>query len=186
MIREEAWNLLTEYNKEPFHLHHAEVVEGLMRYFAVLEGFADEADFWGVVGLLHDLDFEQYPQEHCAKEQQLMQERGIEPRIIHAVASHGYAIVNDIFPEHRMEKILYAVDELSGLVGATALMLPSKSVADLQIKTLRKKYRQPSFAAGCSREVIARGAELLGWTLDELLEKTLDAMKALGPLANAK
>ena len=186
MIREEAWNLLTEYNKEPFHLHHAEVVEGLMRYFAVLEGFADEADFWGVVGLLHDLDFEQYPQEHCAKEQQLMQERGIDLRIIHAVASHGYAIVNDIFPEHRMEKILYAVDELSGLVGATALMLPSKSVADLQIKTLRKKYRQPSFAAGCSREVIARGAELLGWTLDELLEKTLDAMKALGPLANAK
>ena len=115
-----------------------------------------------------------------------MQERGIDPRIIHAVASHGYAIVNDIFPEHRMEKILYAVDELSGLVGATALMLPSKSVADLQIKTLRKKYRQPSFAAGCSREVIARGAELLGWTLDELLQKTLDAMKALGPLANAK
>lgn len=186
MTRDEAWKLLTEFNHEPFHLHHAEVVEALMRYFAAQEGYADEADFWGVVGLLHDLDFELYPQEHCAKEQQIMQERGIDPHIIHAVVSHGYAIVNDIKPEHRMEKILYAVDELSGLVGAVALMLPSRNIADLELKTVRKKYRQSSFAEGCSREVISRGADLLGWTLDELLEKTLQAMKAIGPLANAK
>ena len=186
MTRDEAWKLLTEFNHEPFHLHHAEVVEALMRYFAAQEGYADEADFWGVVGLLHDLDFELYPQEHCAKEQQIMQERGIDPRIIHAVVSHGYAIVNDIKPEHRMEKILYAVDELSGLVGAVALMLPSRNIDDLELKTVRKKYRQSSFAEGCSREVISRGADLLGWTLDELLEKTLQAMKAIGPLANAK
>ena len=186
MTREEAWQLLTEFNHEPFHLHHAEVVEGLMRHFAIQEGFADEVDFWGIVGLLHDLDFEQYPNEHCAKEQEIMRERGVDERIIHACASHGYGIVNDIEPVHRMEKILFAVDELSGLIGATSLMLPSKSVADLQLKTVRKKYKTPSFAAGCSREVIARGAEMLGWTIDELLEKTLEAMKALGPLANAK
>ena len=187
MTREEAWNLLNEFNHESFHLHHAEVVEGLMKYFAVQEGFADEAEFWGIVGLLHDLDFEQFPQEHCVKEQELMRERGVDERIVHACASHGYGIVDAVpEPTHRMEKILFAVDELSGLIGATALMLPSKAVADLQLKTLRKKYKTPSFAAGCSREVIAQGAEMLGWTIDELLEKTLDAMKSLGPLANAK
>ncbi len=176
--REAAWELLNEYNKDHFHLKHALTVEGIMRYFAEELGYADEVDFWGIVGMLHDLDFEQYPEQHCIKEQEIMRERGIDERIIHATASHGYALTVDIKPEHEMEKVLYATDELSGLIGAVALMRPSKSVSDLELKSVKKKYKNAKFAAGCSREVIERGAEMLGWTLDELIERTILAMRS--------
>lgn len=175
--REEAWELLTEYNKDAFHLKHAQVVEGVMRYFARQLGYSEEEDFWGIVGLLHDLDFEQYPEEHCIKQQEIMKERGIDPLIIHATVSHGYALTVDIKPEHQMEKVLYAVDELTGLIGAVALMRPSKSVSDLELKSVKKKYKTSNFAAGCSREVIERGAELLGWELDYLIQQTILAMR---------
>ena len=171
--------MLTEYNQEEFHLKHALIVEGVMKYFANEEGFGDEADFWGIVGLLHDLDFEQYPQEHCIKEQEIMGNMGVDERIIRATASHGYAITVDIRPEHQMEKILYATDELTGLIGAVALMRPSKSVQDLELKSVLKKYKNKGFAAGCSREVIERGAEMLGWSLDELIEKTILALRTI-------
>lgn len=174
---EEAWELLTKYNKDAFHLKHAQVVEGVMRYFARQLGYSEEEDFWGIVGLLHDLDFEQYPEEHCIKQQEIMKERGIDPLIIRATASHGYALTVDIKPEHQMEKVLYAVDELTGLIGAVALMRPSKSVSDLELKSVKKKYKTSNFAAGCSREVIERGAELLGWELDYLIQKTILAMR---------
>ena len=177
MTREEAWELLTEYNQDEFHLLHAQTVENTMRYFARELGFADEEDFWGIVGLLHDLDFEKYPEEHCIKSQEIMKERGIDEKIIHATASHGYAITVDIKPEHEMEKILYAVDELTGLIGAVVLMRPSKSVQDLTLKSVKKKYKSKNFAAGCSREVIERGAYMLGWTLEELIQRTIDALK---------
>lgn len=176
--REAAWELLNEYNKDHFHLKHALTVEGIMRYFAEELGYADEVDFWGIVGMLHDLDFEQYPEQHCIKEQEIMREHGIDERIIHATASHGYALTVDIRPEHEMEKVLYATDELSGLIGAVALMRPSKSVSDLELKSVKKKYKNAKFAAGCSREVIERGAEMLGWTLDELIERTILAMRS--------
>lgn len=176
--REEAWQLLNEYNKEPFHLRHAVTVEGVMKYFADELGYGDEKEFWGIVGLLHDLDFEQFPEQHCIKEQEIMRERGIDERIIHATASHGYKLTVDIAPEHEMEKVLYAVDELTGLIGAVALMRPSKSVADMEVKSVKKKYKNANFAAGCSREVIERGAEILGWTLDELIERTILAMRS--------
>lgn len=175
--REEALALLEEYNKEPFHIKHAKIVEGTMRYFAKRLGYGDEEDFWGVVGLLHDLDFEKYPEEHCIKEQEILRARGIDERIIHAVASHGYELTVDIAPEHEMEKVLYATDELTGLIGAVALMRPSKSVADLELKSVKKKYKSPNFAAGCSRAVIERGAEMLGISVDELIEQTILAMR---------
>ena len=178
LTREEAWKLLKEYNKEHFHLQHAVTVEGVMRYFAEKLGYGSEADFWGIVGLLHDLDFEMYPDEHCIKEQEIMRERGIDERIIHAAASHGYALTVDIKPEHEMEKVLYAVDELTGLIGAAALMRPSKSVQDMEVSSVKKKYKSKSFAAGCSREVIERGAEMLGWELSDLIGQTLLAMRS--------
>ncbi|MBP5242444.1 MAG: hydrolase [Clostridia bacterium] len=178
LTREEAWTLLTEYNQEPFHLRHAVTVEGIMRYFANELGYGDEADFWGLVGLLHDLDFEKYPEEHCIQSQKIMRERGLDERLIHATASHGYALTVDIEPTHTMEKTLYAVDELSGLIGAVALLRPSKSVSDLELKSVKKKYQSANFAAGCSREVIERGAAMLGWELDELIEKTILAMRS--------
>ena len=178
LTREQAWDLLTEYNQETFHLKHAQTVEGVMRWFAKELGYGEEKDFWGIVGLLHDLDFEQYPQEHCIKSQEIMRERGIDEAVIHATASHGYGITVDIRPEHEMEKVLYAVDELTGLIGAVALMRPSKSVSDLELKSVKKKYKSANFAAGCSREVIARGAEMLGWTLDDLISKTILAMRS--------
>lgn len=168
---------LTEYNQDEFHLLHAQTVENTMGYFARELGFADEEDFWGIVGLLHDLDFEKYPEEHCIKSQEIMKERGIDEKIIHATASHGYAITVDIKPEHEMEKILYAVDELTGLIGAVVLMRPSKSVQDLTLKSVKKKYKSKNFAAGCSREVIERGADMLGWTLEDLIQRTIDALK---------
>lgn len=176
--RDEAFTLLKEYNTEPFHIKHALTVEGVMRYFAKELGYADEEEFWGIVGLLHDLDFEKYPEQHCIKEQEIMRERGLDERIIHATASHGYALTVDIKPEHEMEKVLYAVDELTGLIGAVALMRPSKSVSDLELKSVKKKYKNLNFAAGCSREVIERGANMLGWSLDDLISKTILAMRA--------
>lgn len=178
LTREEAWALLNEYNKEPFHLRHAVTVEGVMRWMAQRLGYGEEAEFWANVGLLHDLDFEMYPEEHCVKSQEIMRERGVDERLIHATASHGWGITVDIRPEHEMEKVLFACDELTGLIGAAALMRPSKSVQDMELKSLKKKYKDKKFAAGCSRDVIARGAELLGWELDELLSKTLEAMRA--------
>ena len=179
MTRDEAWALLTEFNKDEFHLKHAQIVEGVMRYFARELGFGDEEDFWGIVGLLHDLDFELYPEQHCIKEAELMRERGLDERLIHAVVSHGWSITVDVKPEHEMEKVLYATDELTGLIGAVAIMRPSKSVQDLELKSVKKKFKSANFAAGCSREVISRGAELLGWTLDELIERTILAMRTV-------
>lgn len=176
--RDEAFTLLKEYNTEPFHIKHALTVEGVMQYFAKELGYADEEEFWGIVGLLHDLDFEKYPEQHCIKEQEIMRECGLDERIIHATASHGYALTVDIKPEHEMEKVLYAVDELTGLIGAVALMRPSKSVSDLELKSVKKKYKNLNFAAGCSREVIERGADMLGWSLDDLISKTILAMRA--------
>ena len=177
MTREEAWELLTEYNKEEFHLEHAQIVENTMKYFAQKLGYGEEKEFWGLVGLLHDLDFERYPEEHCIKSQEIMKERGLEERLIHATASHGYAITVDIEPVHEMEKVLYAVDELTGLIGAVVLMRPSKSVQDLKVKSVKKKFKSKNFAAGCSREVIQRGADMLGWTLDDLIAQTIEALK---------
>jgi predicted hydrolase (HD superfamily) len=148
-----------------------------MRYFAKELGYGEEEDFWGIVGLLHDLDFEQFPEQHCIKSQEIMRQRGVDERIIHATASHGYGITVDIKPEHEMEKVLFAVDELTGLIGAVVLMRPSKSVQDLELKSVKKKFKSKGFAAGCSRDVITQGAEMLGWTLDELIQRTLDALK---------
>ena len=179
--RDEAWALLTEYNQDPFHLEHAQIVEQTMRYFADKLGYGDEQDFWGIVGLLHDLDFEQFPDQHCIKEQEILRDRGIDERIIHATASHGYAITVDIQPEHEMEKVLYATDELTGLIGAVALMRPSQSVQDLTLKSVKKKYKSKNFAAGCSREVIERGADMLGWTLDDLITQTIEALRTFRP-----
>ena len=176
MTRQEAWDLLTEFNKDEFHLEHAQIVGSTMKYFANELGYGDEADFWEIVGILHDLDFEMYPDKHCIKEQEIMRERGIDERIIHATASHGYGITVDIKPEHMMEKVLYAVDELTGLIGAVVIMRPSKSVQDLELKSVKKKYKSKGFAAGCSREVIERGADQLGWPLEKLLTMTLQAM----------
>lgn len=177
ITRDEAWQLLCEYNKEPFHLRHGEVVEGVMRYFARQLGYGEEEEFWGIVGLLHDLDFERYPQEHCVKEQQIMGERGLDERLIYAVASHGYGLCCDIAPEHQMEKVLFAVDELTGLLGAAARMRPSKSVSDLELSSAKKKFKDKKFAAGCSRDVIQKGADMLGWSLDDLISQTILAMR---------
>lgn len=178
ITREEAWEILTEYNKEPFHLHHGKTVEGVMRYFAKELGHGAEEEFWGNVGLLHDLDFELYPEQHCIKCQELMKQYDLEERLIHAVASHGYGICCDVEPKHEMEKVLFAVDELTGLIGAAALMRPSKSVQDMELKSVKKKFKDKAFAAGCDRNTIRRGAEQLGWELDDLLKRTLEAMKA--------
>lgn len=181
ITKEEAWELLKEYNKDEFHLEHAEIVGKTMRYFAEKLGYKEEADFWEIVGILHDLDFEMYPEQHCIKEQEILRERGVDERIIHATASHGYAITVDIKPEHEMEKVLYAVDELTGLIGAVVIMRPSKSVQDLEVKSVKKKYKSKNFAVGCSREVIERGAEMLGWTLEDLIAQTIEAMRTFRP-----
>ena len=178
LTHSEALALLKEYNQEPFHLRHAYTVEAVMRDFARELGYGDEADFWGMAGLLHDIDYERYPEEHCVKAREILAEHGAGERLIHAVVSHGYGLVSDVAPEHEMEKVLYATDELTGLIGAAALMRPSKSVADMELKSLKKKFKDKKFAAGCSRDVITRGAELLGWELDQLLDMTLRAMQA--------
>ena len=177
IARKDAFELLKKYNKDPFHIQHALTVEAVMKWYANELGYAEDAEYWGIAGLLHDIDFELYPEEHCIKSQEIMKERGIDEKIIHATASHGYAITVDIKPEHEMEKILYAVDELTGLIGAVVLMRPSKSVQDLTLKSVKKKYKSKNFAAGCSREVIERGADMLGWTLEDLIQRTIDALK---------
>ena len=175
---EEAWALLCEYNQGEFHRKHARIVGDVLRWYANKLGYGEEANFWEAVGILHDLDFEQWPEQHCTKEQELLRQRDIDERLIHAVASHGYALTVDIEPEHEMERVLYAADELTGLIGAAALMRPSKSVSDLEVKSVKKKYKDKKFAAGCSRDVIERGAAMLGWELDALIEKTILAMRA--------
>jgi predicted hydrolase (HD superfamily) len=178
MPRAEAWELLKQYNKDPFHLQHALTVEGVMKWFAVELGFGSEAEFWGNVGLLHDIDFEMYPDEHCLKAPELLRAGGADEALVHAVCSHGYGLTVDIKPEHEMEKVLYAADELTGLIWAVAIVRPSKSVDDLEVKSVKKKFKALNFAAGCSREVIERGAAMLGWDLDKLIEKTILAMRS--------
>lgn len=174
-----AWQLLKEYNKDAFHLKHGQTVALCMRYFAETEGFADEADFWEIVGMLHDIDFELYPEQHCVKALELLREKELDEKLIHAVACHGYGICIDLAPEHQMEKILFATDELTGLIWAAALMRPSKSVQDMELSSLKKKFKDKKFAAGCSRDIIRQGADMLGWELDTLLSKTLEAMRTV-------
>ena len=176
LTREQGIALLTKYNKEPFHILHGLTVEGVMRWFAGDQGYGDEADFWAMAGLLHDIDFELYPEEHCKKAPELLKEGGAEEELIHAVCSHGYGLVSDVKPEHQMEKILFAADELTGLVWAAAKMRPSKSVMDMEVSSLKKKFKDKRFAAGCSRDVIREGADMLGWTLEELVEKAILAV----------
>ena len=176
--REDAFTLLRKYNQDRFHIHHALTVEGVMKWFANELGYGDDAEYWGIVGLLHDIDFEQYPEEHCIKAPELLRDAGVGEDIIHAVCSHGYGLTVDVKPEHEMEKVLYAVDELTGLIGAVALMRPSKSVQDMEVKSVKKKYKSSNFAAGCSREVIQKGADMLGWELNELIQKTIYAMRS--------
>lgn len=178
LTRQEALTLLRKYNKEPFHTQHALTVEGVMRYFARETGNGEDEDYWGIVGLLHDIDFELYPEQHCRKAPELLREAGVSEDMIYSICSHGYGICSDLEPKHEMEKILFACDELTGLIGAAARMRPSKSVMDMELSSLRKKYKDKRFAAGCSREVISAGAERLGWELDELLEKTILAMRS--------
>ena len=178
LARDTAWELLTKYNQEPFHLQHALTLEAVMDWFAKDLGDAEDAGFWATVGLLHDIDFEQWPEEHCKKAPELLTAAGCSDAFIHAVCSHGYGICSDVEPVHQMEKVLFAVDELTGLIGAAARMRPSKSCKDMELSSLKKKYKDKKFAAGCSRDVIRTGAERLGWDLDQLLGKTLEAMAA--------
>ena len=184
ITRQQAWELLNRYNKDPFHLRHALTVEGVMRWFAKEQGFGGEEDFWGIAGLLHDIDFEQFPEQHCVKAPELLRAGGASEELIHAVCSHGYGLTVDVKPEHLMEKILYAADELTGLIWAVAIIRPSKSVMDMEVKSVKKKYKTPAFAAGCSREVIERGAAMLGWELDALIEKTILAMRSCEAAVN--
>lgn len=175
---DEALAILKNHNKDEFHLNHGIIVEGVMKYYANKLGYEADEELWGIVGLLHDLDFEEYPEQHCIKQQELMKSYDIDERIIRATASHGYELTVDIKPEHEMEKVLYAVDELTGLIGAVALMRPSKSVSDLELKSVKKKFKTPKFAAGCSRDVIEKGANMLGWSLDDLIQETILAMRS--------
>lgn len=178
ITRNEAIELLKKYNKEQFHILHALTVEGVMRWYAEQLGFESEADYWAIVGLLHDIDFEMWPKEHCLKAPELLKEINASEEMIYSICSHGYGICVDIKPNHIMEKVLFATDELTGLIGAAARMRPSKSVMDMELSSLKKKYKDKKFAAGCSRDIIQKGAELLEWTLDELLEKTIVAMRS--------
>lgn len=178
MDRQEALQLLRKYNGEPFHIMHALTVEGVMRWYARELGYGDEEDFWGLVGLLHDIDFEKYPEQHCKKAPELLKKIDADDRFIHAVVCHGYGLCSDVEPEHEMEKVLFASDELTGLIWAAAKMRPSKSTQDMEVKSLKKKFKDKSFAAGCSRDVIKAGAERLGWELPDLFEKTILAMRS--------
>ena len=178
LTRQQALDLLRQYNKEPFHIQHALTVEGVMRWYANELGHSDEADYWAAVGLLHDIDFDLYPEQHCQKAPELLAAGGVGEDMIHAICSHGYGICCDIEPQEEMEKVLFAADELTGLIWSAALMRPSKSVQDMELKSLKKKYKDKKFAAGCSRDVIQTGAERLGWELDTLLERTILAMRS--------
>ena len=178
MTREQAWSLLREYNQEPFHLQHALTVEAVMRWYANELVYGEDADFWALCGLLHDVDFERWPDQHCVKAAELLPAAGASKALTHAVCSHGYGLCSDVEPEHEMEKVLFAADELTGLIGAAAKMRPSKSCADMELSSLKKKFKDKKFAAGCSRDVIRQGAERLGWELDTLLDRTLQAMRA--------
>ena len=178
ITRQQAIDLLKKYNAEPFHILHGLTVEGVMRYFATELGYGDDVDFWGLCGLLHDVDFEQYPEQHCKKAPELLEEVNASEEMVHAICSHGYGLCSDVEPVHYMEKVMFAVDELTGLIGAAARMRPSKSVQDMELSSLKKKYKDKKFTAGCSRDVIMTGADRLGWTLDELLDKTIQAMRS--------
>jgi len=184
--RQQAWGLLLQYNKDPFHLQHALTLEGVMKWFAEDQGFSDEAEFWAITGLLHDIDFEQFPGQHCIKAPELLRAGNVSEELIRSVCSHGYGLTAvDIKPEHQMEKILFAADELTGLIWAAAIIRPSKSVMDMELKSVKKKFKTPAFAAGCSRCTIEKGAEILGWELDFLIEKTLLAMRSCEAEINA-
>lgn len=184
--REEALELLKKYNKEPFHIQHGLTVEGAMRWFARETGYGTEEEYWGITGLLHDIDFEVYPEEHCIKAPELLREAGVGEDMIYSICSHGYGLCCDVEPKHEMEKILFAADELTGLIGAAARMRPSKSVMDMEVSSLKKKFKDKRFAAGCSRDVIRQGAERLGWELEELFEKTIEAMRSCEARINAE
>ena len=185
ITRQQALALLQKYNQEPFHILHALTVEGVIRWYAQELGYSEEVDFWGLCGLLHDVDFEKYPDQHCQKAPELLAEIGAEPELVHAICSHGYGLCSDVEPTHPMEKVLFAVDELTGLIGAAARMRPSKSVMDMELSSLKKKFKDKKFAAGCSRDVIKDGADRLGWELDTLLDKTILAMRACEDSVNA-
>ena len=178
LTRNEAYELLRKYNKESFHIQHAITVEGVMRWFANDLGYGDDEEYWAVTGLLHDIDFELYPEEHCKKAPELLKDGGVGEDMIYSICSHGYEICSDVEPKHEMEKVLFAADELTGLIWSAALMRPSKSVMDMELKSLKKKFKDKRFAAGCSRDVIKTGAERLGWELDVLMEKTMEAMRS--------
>ena len=192
ITRDEAFSLLKKYNKDPFHIQHALTVEAVMKWYANELGYGEDAEYWGLVGLLHDIDFELYPEEHCLKAPEMPREAGVGEDVIHSVVSHGYGITVgcgvtiDVAPEQEMEKVLFAADELTGLIWAAALMRPSKSTKDMELKSLKKKYKSKGFAAGCSREVIERGAQQLGWELEKLLTMTLQAMAASEDTINAE
>ena len=183
--REEAFALLRRYNQEPFHILHALTVEGVMAWYAKELGYGDQADFWAMAGLLHDIDFEQWPDRPCPKASELLREAGADEALIHAVVCHGFGLCSDVEPEHEMEKVLFAADELTGLIGAAAKMRPSKSVQDMEVSSLKKKFKDKKFAAGCSRDVIREGAERLGWELDTLMERTILAMRSCEDAVNA-
>ena len=178
ITREEAYELLHKYNKEAFHIQHALTVEGVLRWYAKELGYGEDEEYWGITGLLHDIDFELYPEEHCKKAPELLKEGGVGDDMIYSICSHGYGICCDLEPKHEMEKVLFAADELTGLIWSAALMRPSKSVMDMEVKSLKKKFKDKRFAAGCPRDVIRTGAERLGWELDDLFEKTIEAMRS--------
>ena len=185
IAREVALAALKEYNTEPFHIQHALTVEGVMRWYAAQLGYGEDADFWATVGLLHDIDFGRWPEEHCLKAPELLRGIGCDEEFIHAVCSHGYGLCCDVKPEHEMEKVLFAADELTGLIGAAARMRPSKSCMDMEVSSLKKKFKDKKFAAGCSRDVIRQGAENLGWELEKLMEMTIEAMRSCEESVNA-
>ena len=178
LTREEAYTLLRKYNKEAFHIQHALTVEGVLRWFAKDLGYGEDEEYWGITGLLHDIDFELYPEEHCKKAPELLADGGVGEDMIYSICSHGYGICADVEPKHEMEKVLFAADELTGLIWSAALMRPSKSVMDMELKSLKKKFKDKRFAAGCSRDVIKTGADRLGWELDVLMEKSMEAMRS--------
>ena len=185
IIREDALVLLKKYNQEPFHILHALTVEGVMRWYARELGYGEDEDYWGITGLLHDIDFERYPEQHCVKAPELLQAAGVGEDMIRSICSHGYGICSDVEPVHQMEKVLFAADELTGLIGAAARMRPSKSCKDMEVSSLKKKFKDKKFAAGCSRDVIRQGADKLGWELEELFAKTIEAMRSCEDAVNA-